>query len=238
MKLSDTNPHIRYARRHEKLNIAEQDSVCYDCRLFFVHKGAGQICIFGEKYNFSNNTVIFLPPKTQYRFYLNPNDEMSIYTLNFDLVNDYSHLEKSLTTATVSDFDESRVPQYETVAEFSSAALYTAPEAHEPFRRIAEEFLTAQPCYREISSGILKGLLMQLVRADFSRSDTGGGICGKVKQYIHENFRVCELSNEDIARHFGYHPYCFFHSQRKKHTKLSYGLPTACGKKLPRHHRP
>ena len=36
MKLSDINPHIRYAATHYHHVQKDFDSICYDCRLFFI----------------------------------------------------------------------------------------------------------------------------------------------------------------------------------------------------------
>ena len=113
MKISDLNPHLRYARTHfTHINSSDEHSICYDCRLFFVKIGSGFIEANGITYNIINDTAIFLPPGTKYKLFFDTNTEFEIIVLNYDLINDFSHLKNSLTTATESNFKREIMPVY------------------------------------------------------------------------------------------------------------------------------
>ena len=86
MSLTKLNPHIRYARAHTNLQIRKELSVCYDCRLFYVHRGNGTLIADGVSYPFCDNTALYLPPRTKYRFLSKENQEgISMLIFNFDL---------------------------------------------------------------------------------------------------------------------------------------------------------
>ena len=69
LKISDINPHIRYARIHYAHTYTSKYSICYDCRLFFMENAVGFVLANDVKHNFSNGDIVYLPPRTKYRFY-------------------------------------------------------------------------------------------------------------------------------------------------------------------------
>ena len=206
MKLSDINPHIRYAATHYFLSNAPFDSICYDCRLFFMKKGTGRVIANGSEYHFSDNTALFFPSGTKYHFYPNKSgSSFACIVIDFDLVNDFSHLGNSLGTAAEPDFCPERLIQYPMPTEFSTVLIRTAPSAANLLDKCCEEFLVQNPLYREISSALLKLCLLDLVR-DFSQDKAFAKII-PVIDYIHANYADTSLSNASIAKLFNYHPY-------------------------------
>jgi len=204
MKLCDINPHIRYAAIHYYHICRSSDSICYDCRLFFIKEGKGRIAINGCEHAYSGNTALFFPAGTKYHFYPEKNSSFVCTVINFDLVNDFSHLTKSLGTASEQDFDPGRLITYPAPEEFTEAFLRTSPSSASLLDKCCEEFLVQNPLYREISSAFLKLCLLDLIRIPDSKRESAKIL--PILAYIHENFADISLTNESLARKFSYHP--------------------------------
>lgn len=205
MNPNDINPHIRYARAHLYPSVNQYYSRCYDCRLFFFAKADGYMTIDGEKYNISNNTVIYLPPSSRYRFHFNVGDEYEAIVINFDLCQHFAHLKESLTTATDENFVEEKVTRYELPESFSSPIIRTRSVGSTLLRQCVDEFLTKRELYRECSAALLKLYLTELLRDEA----TGGHseFVHGVIEFIKKNYADSTLTNFEIAKRFGYHPY-------------------------------
>lgn len=206
MKLSDINPHIRYASIHYNLFDKPHDSICYDCRLFFVKEGSGTIIANGTEYKLANNTVFFFPAGTRYHFYVDKHcSNVTVVIINFDLVNDFSHLSKSLGTASVQNYMPDKLVTYDLPEEFSAPFTKTAPDLSELLYKCCDEFLMQNPLYRETASALLKLFLTELLRK--YAPDTEMQKIAPVLDYIHANYHNVDLTNEHIAQVFNYHPY-------------------------------
>ncbi len=206
MEFSDLNPHIRYAKIHfHHINSQAERSMCYDCRLFFVEEGFGAVEINGENYQISNNTALYLPPQSKYRFSFS-DSPIKIIVLDFDLVNDYAHIKASLGFSTESAFQPERAPEYALTEELKNPIVSQFPQIQGFLSKCTEHFLQKPVFYREKSSALLKLCLIELVH-----SNTIGTIytdvCEKVIAYIHKNYADSAMTNEDISNHFNYHPY-------------------------------
>jgi len=206
MKLSDINPHIRYAAIHYFIASTRLDIICYDCRLFFIKEGTGRVTANGVEYSFFANTALFFPAGTKYHFYPNKNcGSFACIVINFDLVNDFCCFSKPLSVATEQTFLPERLITYPMPAEFSSVFVRTAPLAANLLDKCCEEFLAQNSLYREVSSAFLKICLLDLVR-NFSHNKEFARIV-PVIDYIHANYADASLTNESIAKLFNYHPY-------------------------------
>ncbi len=204
MKVSDLNPHIRYARIHKAYICSKKEiSKCYDCRIFYFNDVEGSIIANKKKYNICNNTAIYLPPATEYVF--NVESQGKITVLDFDLTNKYEHIKNSLGTATKQSFDKSLMPLYTLPAELSSPIIKIMPQIGRMLTSCTENFIIKEPFYRENSSALLKLCLIGFVKQYEKLSHSE--LCENVLSYVHKNFSNPELTNEEIAREFNYHPY-------------------------------
>ena len=135
MEVGQVNPHIRYARAHSNAFWGYKLSYCYDCRLFYIKNGKGCILVNKAKYNFIDNTAIFLPGGREYE--LMPDKTVSPVTIlifDFDLVSDYAHIQKSLGTADRESFVPEKVLRYEMPPEFAAPIVQSAPFLYEPLK--------------------------------------------------------------------------------------------------------
>lgn len=206
MELSQINPFIRYARAHQKFVVTKGFSQCYDCRLFYIKSGTGTLFTNNKKYEFSDNTAIYLPARTKYRFsFRHSGQAWSILIFNFDLIDDFSHLKDSLGTADARDFIPERSPAYEFPEAFSQIIMQTVPSLYEPLKDCTTKFLNNSPFCREISSAVLKSCLFELLGR--TGDDSASRIIEQITDYIHQNYQDSTLTNERISEQFGYHPY-------------------------------
>ena len=206
MKLSDINPHIRYASVHYYHMDKPLDSICYDCRLFFMKEGKGHVIANGTQYLFANNTALFLPAGTRYHIYPDKSCNSFItIVINFDLVNAFSHLQKSLGTASEKTFIPEKLITYPMPTEFASVLSRKIPSIAPLLDKCCEEFLIQNSLYREVSSSLLKFCLLDLVRTNEQNQEFARVL--PVLDYIHENYPDPTLTNESIAKLFNYHPY-------------------------------
>lgn len=207
MKIEQLNPFIRYASMHQNYHPQKEHSICYDCRLFYVLQGDGTFYANGESYKITRGFCTYLPPKTQYKFeFFNPND-VKIYVLNFDLTNEFSHLFKSLGTATESTFSQDRVLKYSLPDEFN--APITQSNAVLLSKYIAdcvEVFLHKIELYKHYASAYLKLALLSLLKEN-SDKKSDLKLIKNVQDYIRNNYQNPELTNSEIAEQFNYHPY-------------------------------
>lgn len=203
MALPQLNPHIRHAYNYHR-PIISTHSRCYDCRLFFFKESEGRLIANGKEYHFSKGTVIFLPPATEYQFYMT-SKKANHLIFNFDLICDFAHLEQSLGTAKAEEFDPERMPDYDLPREFSKPIFQQAPQLFETLEKCTADFLYKPPYYREVCSARLKRCLLELLRSDEAQPESA--VIRKITDYVHHRYSDPSLTNEMIAAHFHYHPY-------------------------------
>lgn len=211
MKLAELNPHIRYARLHyTHLDNSREFSVCYDCRLFFVENGEGYVIADGVKYEISNGTAIYFPPRSKYRFNFSNDEKFKIVIIDFDLISDFSHLKTSLGTATEKSFSEEKLLKYPIHELLAEPIVKTLPQIGTSLTQCTENFMLKGSFYRESSSALLKLCLLELLRKNSLKSSYSG-LCENVIAYIYENHASQGLANDVIAEEFNYHPYHLNH---------------------------
>ena len=207
MKIEQLNPFIRYASLHQAYHPQKENSICYDCRVFYVLQGDGTFFANGESYKVSHGFCAYLPPQTQYRFVFSNPTDVKIYVLNFDLSNEFSYLSKSLSTATESTFNKDKVLNYTLPIEFSQPIVQqNALSVSEYVANCTEVVLHKTEFYKHFASAFLKLALINLLRY---KGDKKGDykLIKSVQEYIRSNYQNAELTNSDIANRFNYHPY-------------------------------
>ena len=207
MKLEEVNPFIRYASMHQAYYPSKESSVSYDCRLFFLAEGEGSLWANGSARQITQGACIYLPPKTRYRFYFSPKEEVKIFVVNFDLTDKFSFLAKSLGTATESTFQEGKAPQYTLPQEFCEPIVQeNGFSFRAPIEDCVEAFLQKTVYYKHFASAKLKLALFGMLS---SSNEASGGerLVQEVQEFIRENYQNAELSNGEIAAAFNYHPY-------------------------------
>ncbi len=207
MELNLMNPHVRYARRSGMWVNKTVFSRCYDCRLFYIEKGSGSVIADGEKYSISNNSAIFFPSGTRYRFRFDRLQEEKYYVLNFDLTQEYSYITEALHTP--DEFDYIPENEKKTVTgfgEFENIIVKSDVLLTKELSYVVEQFITRGDYYLCKSSAMLKKCLFELL-CESNRPSSPSDIVSKVKECIRENYSDSSLNNNSIASILGYHPY-------------------------------
>lgn len=205
MTVQEINPFIRYARYHQNLFISDSVHYCYDCRIFYFLDGNCSFEANGEKFEIGGNTLIYLPPTTGYRFFFKECEKNPVLVFDFDLTSDYANIKESLGTADGKNYNPEAVLKYNVPEEFNKPLVLCIPRLREDLIRCTDEFLHKDSYYREIASAIIKTSLTNLLRESAIAAEFRA-IPGVV-DYIHRHYHETELTNDDIAEHFGYHPY-------------------------------
>lgn len=207
MNLSDVNPHIRYARvHHAHLGNVKEDSICYDCRIFFAENAKGKVVADGVEYEISNGTAIYFPPHTKYKFSFDDDNDFKMIVLDFDLVSNYFYIKTSLGTATEKTFAPKHAIEYPLPKLLSDVLVKSMPQIQQPLTQCTKNFLVRDSFYRERSSALLKLCLIEFIR-HIQKNDTYSALCEDVLDYVHNNYTNQALTNEMIADKFNYHPY-------------------------------
>lgn len=206
MKISDINPHIRYAKtQYSHTANATEPRICYDCRVFYIEKGAGTVFINGEEYKITNKMALYFPPKTKYLFRLD-RDDIKIVVIDFDLINKFDHIKESLSFAIERTFDETKVLKYDITDALKEPIICEIPEILPLLKQCTENFMYKRNMYREHSSALLKMCLLKFIEQGPMKSPYSD-LCERVMVYVHENCHKQTLSNAEIGERFNYHPY-------------------------------
>ena len=89
MKISDINPHIRFAE--QLIYSAKPRCVSVnDCRIFYITDGNAQITVNEQAFILTKNTLFYCCGGTTYT--IETNEPLRLYSLNFDLTQSRSHI--------------------------------------------------------------------------------------------------------------------------------------------------
>lgn len=203
MKLTELNPFIRFAGEF-KYSSHGISVKAQDCRLFYILDGKGEIIVKNQHLTLERDTVVFLPSESIYIF--RTYGSVKLISLNFDLSYENADMHEIFrplpcefnTEPSLCYNAENPLEEY-TVYENSSELL------HE-LKSILSEFEEGKIYYREICSGMLKRVLLKLMRNDAIAYNKSKNVIEDVISYISRNY-TSELTNSSLASKFGYHEY-------------------------------
>lgn len=204
MALHSLNPYIRFAKKTTDFKVSKEYRLCYDCRIFYVQSGKGRIITTDQIFEMTDDSAVYLPGGTKYSLDFS-GEGTTVITLNFDLYDTFSHIENSLSTPAYENYEEEKILKYEFPSEFSKPSIFSNIGISQHLTKITTLFFNQPAYYREMASGTLKFLLVELIGK--SKSAGNAAIFDKVRQYIRLNYADSSLSNKSIAAYFGYHPY-------------------------------
>ncbi len=205
MKFCDINPFVRFAG---SFTYHKAEEVCaYDSRIIMLLSDRLTILLNGEEVLLSKGDLAYWPPGTPYAF-LEPESFM-VSVIDFDFVNNFSSMEKSIRRSGKEDFDEKK-KHFE---PFSDAVFFNAPFiirsaefVGEEMFELVKEFSKKTIYFKETTSGQLKILLSAL-----ARNYTSGGVKSfeateKIIKYIEEHYGE-KITNAELAELVSYHEY-------------------------------
>ena len=218
MKISEINPHIRFAEQITYSNINRTVYV-KDCRLIYIMDGSGEVLINKTSYKLEKNTLFYCPWGTKYTIV--PENDLVLYVLNFDFTQNYSDIVTSLSMDLEENYPE---PLEKIIIKDSSILncfmiLNDVPDFKKPISDIVNEFITEKLFFRENTSSMLKSFLIKLHRRNTGIPENSQDKINKVIEYINQNFQN-EIKNQDLAKIAGYHEY-YLNRLFIKHTGIS-----------------
>ena len=206
MKVSEINPFIRYAYL-QRLQAMPFMTYAYDHRLLYVQSGNLVFHSGLVTKRVGENSILIWRPGIPYRFEVFGLTRIII--LNFDLTQNFSHIQSSLHVVRDSDFRGDKVlerPIIEDCPQLSDVAVCQSMKyAENDLMLIVRELRDKKKFFRETSSAILKKLLCDAARSTISDENAGDTV-DRVIGYIRENFRS-RITNQDIADSVNYHEY-------------------------------
>lgn len=206
MEIFEINPFVRYANIHKMLYSREYYSICYDCRIFYFQNGKGVVTINDEIYTIVNDTIIYLPFGTRYKFNMTTEpDDVEVIVIDFDMLNIYSTKSRSIGTATEFNFNEKELAITELPDEFSKIIIKRTPKLEQLLVDCVTEFINEKLMYKEVSSSLIRQTLILLLRDE--KYNQSSPLINDIIEYISNNYSKSTLSNSEIADEFGYHQY-------------------------------
>ncbi len=210
--MDELSPIIRFA---QVLTVQDSEyfgtKLAYDNRMFLCVEGEGEIVISDVSYPIKAGTVIMWQGGLPYRYEPREGEELKLIGFNFDFTRRSATKLMAIPPVKESMFRSYMLTECVT---FTDTAVLNKPlciqdQLHmaKRFNAIKDEFLYKKRFYIQRCSGLLSDLIVSLVRKAELPTDMQKRreIVNKVIQHIHENY-ASELTNESLARVFGYHP--------------------------------
>lgn len=207
MLTAEINPFIRFARELAVQN-SNGDVLTYDHRLFYVTTGECRIKIENIEYPLQSGSVVLLKSGTVYG--IEVDKPIKIISLNFDYTQDFMSCKEFLAPVRAEDFRTDRVlerPSFSDADELNRPIVLSG--VYE-IQRLLDSILAERKknirYADELSSAILKTIILRILRMMIFSSSTAYDKAMRVIRYIEENYRA-DITNEDLAEVSGYHPY-------------------------------
>jgi hypothetical protein len=165
MKLEEINPFIRYYAIHSSYLQTQKNSVCYDCRLFFIIEGSGKFFIENTEYPLNPYTMIYLPPKTCYRFQFDDSNSIKLLIVNYDLTSNFSYISDVIGISMVENYDEKKLLKYDLPTDlFKPIIQYNRKDTLEKLQKCMDVYNEKNTYYSQISSALLKLILFEMLQ--------------------------------------------------------------------------
>lgn len=203
---NEINPYLRYAR--QSIYVPVNEWLCaLDYHFYFLFSDECILKIENEKYLLKNGTVVIIPPGVRYCF--KKDSAIDIASINFDYTQFNSHITVPVSPIEIDNFKEDDI--IEKIAFKDNECLNTPVVLEDMdclktlIKNIIAEYNYKKEFYKELSSGLFKQILLEMLRETISE-DKNTGIINTAIHYI--NNHCCEeIDNQKVAEVVGYHSY-------------------------------
>lgn len=166
MLLNEVNPFARSASHMFYINNAKHTKT-YDSRLYYILNDGGYLHIDNKKIRLIKSMIIYFMPNTLYRYESYDYDPIELITINFDMTQAHNYIEP-MSPIFADEFDECKITEYSEIEYFRNIIILDSMKHLEnDFKMICNEFKQKQFAYREKSSGILKSILISIMRENY-----------------------------------------------------------------------
>ena len=175
-----------------------------DCRLFYMHAGAGRIMIENVEYELKPQSLMLLPAGTEYMWM--PEDSIRFLAVNFDYTERYAHIKTSFHPHKSAEFPGAleQVSFFDAVCLDRAIFLQHAGVLENRIREVVFEFCTNDPYREEILSALMRSIVISVVSAAQAVQETTpekNRLAYDVIQFLQDNYHK-PISGEDISKHF------------------------------------
>ncbi len=211
INFSDIKPFVRYSKTLIlPPDFSTTDVHACDIRLIYIYSGCVKIKMDDHIYNAERGELFLYPAATKYSIINTTGGDAKIMSINFD----YFARETSPVSPmpTIPDRFWHQTDAVESISFEDETALNShihleMMQSLEPvFADMTDEFVNTKAFESKMLSLLMHQVLIRIVR----RLSTGHGmkmtgLVDRVMEYIRENY-AAPLSNEEIGKHFNYHP--------------------------------
>lgn len=207
MHTYDINPYIRYAMT---INIRKAQGAVYsrDCRLFYIVDGNAYMSSGGIKHKIEPDDVILLSGGTEYEFVLEK--PLKIAVLNFDYTQNNRGTKSILPPVPSCKFSEDMILENTVFVDCPALneplLIKNMPDIKDKIESIISIYSKREMYFGEQSSALLKDVIMDMLQNALFMSSSVLSKIEKTIVYIQKHYSE-NITNEDIAKKIGYHPY-------------------------------
>lgn len=206
MRISEINPHIRFAEQIEYRAVGKPVFI-KDCRLVYILSGIGAIITGGHQYHISENSLFFCREKSIYTILA---DKLTLLALDFDLTQQNAEQIEAMPPVPVNIENVILPSRTEIFTDCAFINEHICIENGKRYlntiNRILIEFKQRKMYFRESASAALKSLLIELARKQTLPTENSADALAQTLEYINANFEK-DIKNTSLAKMVGYHPY-------------------------------
>lgn len=215
--MKNLNPYVRYINKTDYLP-NKQFVIAYDCRFFFVVSGKGEFLTQNNRYELSENNLVYYPSGVPYFIKSDEKDPLVFMSVNFDFTRNLEEIKKTLRPVKLRDFDKSKErPTHLEIDNENFRSCFILENAF----FIKDDLLSLTKIFRredsrlhELCHALLRCVILK-IHVQLSAPEKTNEVLDIAINFIEKNFDK-EINGKIIAQKLGYHPY-YLSSLFKKH---------------------
>ena len=192
------NPFVRFAGKIFFDKMSAQTRCAPDCRVFFFHKGQGEIHSAGHVHSLLPGSIVYIPARTPYRFV--GAQEQQITAVNFD----FTHARQDRTVPFPAAPEENTDAVPDSIHPDLTRPLFVDDwiSAQRVMAQMCRLFAEMPPYFRDIASATWKLFLIDMLKNSLSATESSSE---RVIAYLRRHCRE-QISNTELAGRLNYHP--------------------------------
>lgn len=202
--LGKLNPFIRFIDKIESASLVHE-TVAHDCRLIYVLCGCCDIYFEEEWRHIEENDAVYLPPYTPYAVRSDA-ESATLLAVHFDLTSKYEERTDSLRSLSLSEFSVCKRLEQEVFVPFEAPFIVRHFDVRSYLEAVQKIIVLPSVYARNRASAAMKEILLVLAEKYESEQDLSP-LVKSIVEYVYAHFADAEVTNQDIAARFGYHPY-------------------------------
>lgn len=203
MSLTKLNPVIRSVSLYERINRTDE-CIGYDSRVIYIVSGDLTATVGGEKLgHIGAGQLLYIPAGTPYKL---KGKYLRAAVITFDPTDENPEPKDKIPPVSAADFKPEVCHRVENLPPFDRVLTLSEMEGErDGLLRMCDIFTSAEGCFREQLSAMVKLLLLKIAEANDEHA-LPARMVESLDSYIRENIGE-EISNTELGAIFGYHPF-------------------------------